>query len=148
MDKLDIRLLELLQKDGRMTISELSKQLALSRPSISERIHRLIEKGIIEGFTARISPSAVGRDILLFIQISGLKVSADEFEELVKKESDILECHRITGDASYLLGAAVAGMKGMRALIDRLMPYAIVNTSTVLTSPVPYRSVLPPKGSS
>lgn len=55
MDEIDVSLLELLQKDGRITISELSKKLALSRPSISERMYRLQEKGIIEGFSARVS---------------------------------------------------------------------------------------------
>ncbi|GGJ16153.1 hypothetical protein GCM10008022_26720 [Paenibacillus hunanensis] len=72
MDTIDAKLLNLLQHDARMTISELSKQLALSRPSVTERLHRLQEKGIIEGFTAIVSPAAVGRSMLLMIQISDL----------------------------------------------------------------------------
>ncbi|WP_078550002.1 Lrp/AsnC family transcriptional regulator [Litchfieldia alkalitelluris] len=143
MDSVDLKMLELLQKNARMTISELSTELALSRPSITERLHRLQEKGVIEEFTARVSLPSVGRDILLIIQVSNLKVSPQEFEELIKKDEAIIECHRVTGEGSYFLKAAVSKMDSMRLLIDRLIPYANVNTSTVLNSPVPFRHVLP-----
>lgn len=143
MDQLDIRLLELLQKNARITISELSAELALSRPSISERLHRLQEKGIIEEYSARISLPAIGREILLIIQVSGLKVSLQEFEAFIKRQEEIIECHRVTGEVSYFLKAAVSNMNGMRMLIDRLIQYGNINTSTVLTSPVPYRYILP-----
>ena len=143
MDELDIKLITLLQANSRMTISELSNELALSRPSVSERLYRLQEKGVIEEYTTRISLSGVGRDILLIIQVSGLKVSVQEFEEMIKKEEEVIECHRVTGEVSYFIKAAVSNMNSMRLLIDRLIPYGNINTSTVLASPVPYRAILP-----
>lgn len=143
MDKLDTKILDFLQEDGRLSISDLSKKLALSRPSVTERLHRLQEKGVIEGFSARVSLPGVGREILLIIQVSGLKVSPHEFESLVKQKNDIIECHRVTGDVSYFLKAAVSNMDRMRLLIDSLMPYGTINTSTVLASPVSYRKVSP-----
>ncbi|MED1601585.1 Lrp/AsnC family transcriptional regulator [Alkalihalophilus marmarensis] len=145
MDKIDIKILELVQRNARITISELSKELALSRPSVSERLQRLHEKGIIEEYSARISFEAVGREILLIILVSGLKVPLQEFEEMVKREEKIIECHRVTGDVSYFLKAAVPSMNSMRILIDTLIPYGNINTSTVIGSPVPYRSILPIK---
>jgi len=143
MDALDTKMLKLLQKNARITISELSNELALSRPSVTERLHRLQEKGVIEEFTARVSLPALGRDILLIIMVSNLKVSPSEFEELIRHDKAIIECHRVTGEVSYILKAAVSKMDSMRLLIDRLIPYGNINTSTVLTSPVPYRHVLP-----
>lgn len=143
MDQIDIKLISLLQKNSRMTISELSNELALSRPSVTERLHRLQEKGVIEEFTARISLPSVGREILLVIQVSGLKVSVQEFEEMIKKEEEVIECHRVTGEVSYFIKAAVSNMNSMRLLIDRLIPYGNMNTSTVLASPVSYRYILP-----
>ncbi len=143
MDLIDRKLIELIQKNARMTISELSNELALSRPSVTERLHRLQEKGVIKEYTARISLSAVGREILLIIQVSGLKVSLNDFEEMIKQEQEVIECHRVTGEVSYIIKAAVSNMNSMRLLIDRLIPYGNINTSTVLTSPVPYRYILP-----
>ena len=143
MDHIDRALLELLQHDGRITISELSKKLALSRPSVSERIARLEERGVIEHYSARVAHAKVGLDILLFIQVSELKIPHLEFENLIAKEEAVLECHRVTGPINYLLKAAVPDMNGMRELIDRLIPYGAFNTSTVLTSPVAYRALLP-----
>lgn len=143
MDKLDIDLLKILQENARITISELSKKIALSRPSITERIIRLQEKGIIEGFTARVSLPAIGRGTILFIQLSSLKVSNNEFEQMVMKDGDVLECHRVTGSNSYFIKAAVRDMSSMKSLIDRLMPYGDINTSIVLESPVPYRHLVP-----
>lgn len=143
MDQIDARLLTLLQEDARMTISDLSKQLSLSRPSVTERLHRLQERGIIQGFTAIVSPSAIGRSIMLMIQISDLKVSANEWEKMIVQEEDVIECHRVTGEIGYIIKAAVNGMEGLRQLVDRLMVYSYVNTSVVLTSPVERRHVLP-----
>ncbi|RKP47971.1 Lrp/AsnC family transcriptional regulator [Cohnella endophytica] len=143
MDQLDISLLKLLQEDGRMTVSELSKKMALSRPSISERLLRLQEKGIIQGYQARVSPAAIGRNIQMIIQISDLKISPMEFEQRIADDEDILECHRVTGMASHVLKAAVASMEDLTKLVERLMPYGTVNTSIILSSPVNNRIVLP-----
>lgn len=143
MDKLDIDLLKLLQENARITISELSKKIALSRPSITERILRLQEKGIIEEFTARVSLTAINRSTILFIQLSSLKVSNNEFEQMIKEDDDVLECHRVTGNTSYFIKAAVKDMSNMKLLIDRLMPYGDINTTIVLESPVPYRHMVP-----
>jgi Lrp/AsnC family transcriptional regulator, leucine-responsive regulatory protein len=143
MDKVDIQLLKILQEDARITVSDLSKKLALSRPSVSERLLRLQEKGIILEFSARISPAKLGRETLLYIQISELKEEPHAFEEFIKTEADIIECHRVTGTVSYIIKAAVSGIDGMRNLVDRLIPYGTINTSVILASPVPFRHILP-----
>lgn len=148
MDDIDIRLLEQLQTDGRMTVSQLSEILNLSRPSVAERLRRLQERGIIEGFTARVSPAAVGRDILVIIEIGQLNVGCHKFEEFIAKDPDILECHRVTGAVSYIMKAAVSSMKDLEILVDRLILFGRVNSSVVLSSPVLHRPILPQQPSS
>lgn len=143
MDKLDCMLLELLQENARVSVSELSKRLALSRPSVAERLTRLQEKGVIEEFSARVSLSAVNRDTILFIQLSSMKVAPDKLEAMIAADEDIIECHRVTGQIDYVIKAAVDGMEGMRLLINRLIPYGTLNTTVVIGSPVPYRHVSP-----
>ncbi|MBN6206270.1 Lrp/AsnC family transcriptional regulator [Ralstonia pickettii] len=143
MDQLDVEILKLLQLDGRMTISELSKKLALSRPSISERLKRLQEQGVIEGFTALVSPSALGKELLIMIELSGLRVSQYEFEEFIKEEPNILECHRATGHVHYYIKAALRGTEELTRLIENLIPYGSTQTSILLATPVVKRVVLP-----
>jgi Lrp/AsnC family leucine-responsive transcriptional regulator len=145
VDEIDTKILACLQNDGRMTLSELSSQLRLSRTSLTERIRRLQENGILEGFTARVSPAKVGRPILVWIQVSDLRVPCHKFEQVIHGIPDILECHRVTGTVSYVMKAAVASMAALETLVDSLIAYGKVNTSVVLSTPVPYRIVLPPQ---
>ena len=146
MDNTDIRLLEILQDDGRITLSDLSKELSLSRPSVTERLTRLKEQGIINKISARVSPESVGRNVMLFIQVSEITVPYLEFEAMISSHPDIMECHRVTGKINYLLKAAVNDMDHLGRLIDHLIPYASINTSIVLNSPVQDKSILPSAG--
>ncbi|AEI44845.1 Lrp/AsnC family transcriptional regulator [Paenibacillus mucilaginosus] len=143
MDAIDIALLKWLQEDGRMTVSELSKKLSLSRPSISERLLRLQEKGVIEGFSAKVSPAAVGRSTVLMIQMSELKLSYHDFEQKMIADPDIIECHRVTGTVDYIMKAAVGGVDGLSLLVERLMLYGSPHTSVIIGSPVAGRPILP-----
>jgi len=143
MDKVDIQLLELLQKDSRMTVSELSKRLNLSRPSIAERMLRMQEQGVIEEYSARISLKAIGRNTLLFIQLKLSNQSPLAFEQKIANDTDIIECHRVTGETDYFIKAAVNNMDDMTLLINRLMFFGNINTSIVIMSPIPYRHILP-----
>ncbi|MBO8163069.1 MAG: Lrp/AsnC family transcriptional regulator [Brevibacillus sp.] len=143
MDYIDRQILERLQVDGRISLSQLSKELHLSRPSIAERMRRLQERGVVEGFTALISHEAINRGILVLVQISALKTDCERFEEYVKEDAEIIECHRVTGVNSYVMKAAVSSMKRLEALVDRLTPFGQVTTSIVLSTPVSHRILLP-----
>ncbi len=148
MDSIDTKILELLQSDGRISVSDLSKALNLSRPSVAERLRRLEDRHVIEGFTTRVSPAAVGRDVLVIIEIGQLTVACHTFEESIVQDPDVLECHRVTGSVSYIIKAAVASMAHLETLVDRLIPFGRLNTSVVLSSPVASRPVLPPLSTS
>src|SRR5690606_26969458 len=143
MDETDIKLLKILQEDGRITLSELSKKLALSRPSVTERLNRLKEKGIINKISATVSPEKIGRNILLYIHVSELSVSYSHFEKMTAEHPDIFECHRLTGEMHYLLKAAVKDMDHLNKLIDYLIKFGIIHTSIVLKSPISNKKILP-----
>ncbi|YCA46120.1 Lrp/AsnC family transcriptional regulator (plasmid) [Bacillus sp. JZ8] len=143
MDYIDYKILKLLQEDSRMTIIQLSKELHLSRPSIKERLRRLQESGVIEGFTTRISPEAIGKGVQAIIQIGSLKCKCRDFEDKIRNEKDILECHRVTGTNSYFMKTAVASMHQLEDLVDKLIPYGQVTTSIIFSSSVSHRPLLP-----
>lgn len=122
---------------------ELSKQLNLSRPSVNERIRKLEDNGVIEGFTARVSAEAVGRHFSAFIQISNIKLPCTGFLETLKQEDSITECHKVTGAMSYIVKADAASKKELENLVDRLAQHAHLNVSLILSSPISNQPVLP-----
>ncbi|MEF7560001.1 Lrp/AsnC family transcriptional regulator [Bacillus thuringiensis] len=142
MDEIDKKITLLLQENARMTITEMTEHLHLSRPSVTERLKRLQDAGIIEKYTARISLDIIGKSIQAFLRIENLKIPCKKFEEKIYEEQRILECHRVTGESSYYLKVAVHSMKELEELINIVIPFGTVKTSMILSSPIPYRPVI------
>lgn len=106
LDDIDLRILRVLQKNGRITHSELSEQVNLSPSACHRRVQRLEQTGIIGDYVALLDARAVARATTVFVEIS-LSGQADElldaFEKAVAKVPDVLECHLMAGSADYLL---------------------------------------------
>jgi Lrp/AsnC family leucine-responsive transcriptional regulator len=104
VDTIDLRILEILQRDARATQQEIARRVRLSQPSVADRIHKLEARGVILGYVARVDPAQLGKDITAFI---GVGISHPKyFEQFGKKIlalTDVLECHRVAGSDSYLL---------------------------------------------
>ncbi|MFC0560620.1 Lrp/AsnC family transcriptional regulator [Halalkalibacter alkalisediminis] len=143
MDHIDIQILTILQEDGRKSISDLSKELSLSRPSVSERFTRLVERGVIEKISATVNLSSLGREVILFIQVSEVNLSFVKFEEIIKEHPDIIECYCLTGQVNYLLKAAVRDMAHLSKLIEEFSTYGRINSSIVVKTPVKDKIVQP-----
>ena len=86
---------------------------------------------------------AIGRKVLLFIEIGSLKVLPEVFEKKFAFDDDILECHRVSGKSDYIIKAAVSNIEDMTQLINRLIPFGSLSTSVVLESPIPNRHIVP-----
>ncbi|MFY2558930.1 Lrp/AsnC family transcriptional regulator [Corallococcus terminator] len=118
MDELDIRLVDLLQRDGRATQLELSRAVGLSQPAVAERIRKLEERGIITGYAARVDATKLGKDITAFI---GVSIEHPKyFEGFAKKVlalPDVLECHRVAGQDSYLVKVKTANTRTLDSLL-------------------------------
>ena len=137
LDRIDARILAALAADGRVSVAELARTVGLSPPSVSERIKRLEESGVIEGYSARIDPRALGLPLIRPIPGQLRKVA-----EILRDLAEIVECDRITGEDCFIARAHVASVEDLEALIDEIIPYAMTNTSIIQSSPVPRR--LPP----
>ncbi|MBF9030749.1 winged helix-turn-helix transcriptional regulator [Rhodobacterales bacterium HKCCE3408] len=109
IDETDRRLLRLLQRDGRLTNSELSEAVALSPSACHRRVQRLEAAGVISGYVALLEARAAGRMTTVFVEI-GLSAQSDDvldaFERAVRTIPDVLECHLMAGSADYLLKVA------------------------------------------
>ena len=142
IDAVDIRILEALVKDARVSVAELARLVGLSPPSVSERIRRLEESGVIEGYSATINPKALGLPIAAWLRIRPVPGQLQEVAKLLRALPQIVECDRITGEDCFIARAHVASVEELEKLIDQVIPYAMTNTSIIQSSPVKRR--LPP----
>ena len=139
MDETDIKLVDLLQRDGRATQHELAKAVGLSQPSVAERIRKLEERGIITGYVARVDGARLGCDITAFVGV-GIE-HPKYFEGFAKKVlglEEVLECHRVAGEDSYMLKVKTRNPRTLDRLlvqVIRIIPGVTrTQTTIVLTS--------------
>lgn len=104
LDDIDRRILALLQGDGRASYSALAAEVGLAVSSAKERVRKLQDRGIIDGFRAILSPAALGLDLLAYVFVGWTDPDTEEpFLARVADEPAILECHHVTGSWNYLL---------------------------------------------
>jgi len=135
VDAIDLRILEILQRDARVTQQEIARRVRLSQPSVADRIHKLEARGVILGYVAKVDPTHLGKDITAFI---GVGISHPKyFEQFGKKVlalPDILECHRVAGSDSYLLKIRTENTRSLdRLLVEQLRTIpGVYRTETTL----------------
>ncbi len=124
LDKLDRRILKVLQQQGRISMTELAEQVGLSTTPCTERVRRLDREGVIEGYSARVNPKALGLPLLVFVEIKLASKSGDIFEAFrreVLKLPQILDCHLVSGDFDYLIKARIPDMSQYRELLGDIL---------------------------
>jgi Lrp/AsnC family leucine-responsive transcriptional regulator len=134
LDSLGWKLLAELQKDARISFAELGRRVGLSTPAVAQRVQRMEDEGIIRAYRAEINPSSVGLPITAFIRMSIVGNVLAKLTERVQSMPEIVECHRGTGEDSFILKVNVVSVEHLKDVIDRLTPYGTTSTSLVLSS--------------
>ena len=118
IDKVDISILEIIQKDGRASVSEIAKSVKLSIPAVGERIKKLSEKGLINKFVAILNHKKSGLDLTAFVFIvSDHSDHYNSFIEQANKCTAVMECHSITGNGSHILKVRVENSQALEDLL-------------------------------
>lgn len=152
LDRIDRKILTLLQQDGRMALTELADKVGLSTTPTSERVKRLEREGVIEGYYARVNPRAVACAQLVFVELRLAAKSAeifDQFRREVMKLPNIVECHLVSGDFDYLVKARISDMSQYRLLLGDILlnlPGAVESRSYVVMEEVKETLALPVQG--
>ena len=138
IDEIDARILELLQVRGRIKRNQIAEDVSLSVPSVSERMRKLEERGVIDGYQAVVNPRRVGFDILAFIRVmvDGSK-HYDSFVEQACSLDEVQEVHSITGDGSHILRVLIRNTSGLEQILSTIQSWPGVHgtsTSIVLSS--------------
>lgn len=136
MDEMDWALLHELQADARLSLRELSRRVHLSAPAVAERIRRLEESRVITGYHAHVDLTKAGWSVLALIQMSCYGPKCVLRDPSVAAWPEVLEIHRVTGDACSVLKVAADSMDGFEAVIDRLGSFGRPSSTMILSTPL------------
>lgn len=124
LDRTDLKILDILQRQGRISMTDLAERIGLSTSPCSERVRRMEREGVITGYYARIDPKALGKMLLVFVEITLSSKSGDVFDK-VKNEllnvPEVMECHLVSGAFDYLVKARLRAMSEYRHLLGDLL---------------------------
>ncbi|QEA12145.1 winged helix-turn-helix transcriptional regulator [Comamonas flocculans] len=124
LDRIDRKILEALQREGRLPMTELAQRIGLSASPCTERVKRLERSGVIQGYQARVNPEALGRGLVVFVELTLSAKSAQIFEavrQALLLEPRVLECHLISGSFDYLLKVRLSAMREYRELLGHIL---------------------------
>lgn len=145
IDDIDVRILQLLQERGRIKRNEIAEDVGLSVPSVSERMKKLQERGVIDGYHAVVNPRITGYDISAFIRV--MVDGSKHYDTFVKRASQmeqVQEVHSITGEGSHILRVLISNTSGLEKMLSTIQGWPGVHgtsTSIVLSSYKDTRSV-------
>jgi len=120
LDRIDLKILRVLQKDGRISNLKLAETVHLSPTAVLERVKRLTRDGYILGYEARLNPAKLGAGLMVFVEVMLDRTASDvmdAFKAAVRVQPEILECHLVAGGFDYLLKTRVSDMGACRDLL-------------------------------
>lgn len=133
LDEIDTKIIKTLQENGRTKRNQLAEIVNLSVPSVSERLNKLEEKGIIEGYYAKINKKIFGLDIMAFIHV--VMDSSKHYKSLIShvdKLHEILECHSVLGEGSHLLKVLVRNTEALEKLLSEIQTWPGVTATKTM----------------
>ncbi|MER6030843.1 Lrp/AsnC family transcriptional regulator [Streptomyces sp. NPDC001851] len=145
-DAVDRQILQLLQTDGRIKLSELGRRVSLSPAAVAERVRRLETAGVVEGYGAQVAPARLGYGIQAFIRVNphgGYNLKHPRTLELIDRP-EITEVHHVVGQDCWILKVAVTDTVHLEEILEQTSVLGRTTTSIVLSSPVRHKPLLPP----
>jgi Lrp/AsnC family leucine-responsive transcriptional regulator len=140
-DATDWRILEALQTQGRATFAELARAVSMSSSAVTERVRRLEEAGVIEGYAAVVDQERIGLPILAFVRLRYPNGNHKPFHDLLDTTPEILEAHHVTGDDCFVLKVAARSMSHLEQVSGKIGALGSVTTSVVYSSPLRRRPI-------
>lgn len=141
MDKIDFKIIELLQENARYPLKHLAEQVFLSTPAVSARIEKLEQSGVITGYSAHVDPLKLGYNIKAFINLEMTPKQKPEFYPFIASCPNVLECNCVTGKYSMLIKVAYHTTLELDAFIGELQKFGNTDTQIVFSTAVEHRGI-------
>ncbi|MDX2602569.1 Lrp/AsnC family transcriptional regulator [Streptomyces caniscabiei] len=139
LDDIDWAIIEQLQQDARLSLSELGRRVSLSPSATTERVRNLESLGVITGYHATVDLAKVGYPVLAVVRLKYPGNRHQPLHRLLAERREILECLRTTGDDCYTLKVAATSMEHLETLMDELAGFGTTTTSVVYSRTLPLR---------
>lgn len=141
LDATDWSILRELQQDARVSFSELGRRVALTPPAVAERVRRLEQRGVIEGYRARINLNRLGLPILAFVNIRYPGGDYRDYARIFDERPEILECHHVTGSDCFIAKVAARTMAHLEELTAGIARIGSITTTIVYSTSVSDRLI-------
>lgn len=142
LDETGWRLLEVLQENARLSYSELGQRVNLSAPAVADRMRRMEEAGIINGYHAEVNLSKIGLPITAIVRVGNTAgQSCQQTLVRIKEIPEVLECYRVTGSDAVIARVAATSASHLERIIDQMSFYGPSTTSLVLSNSLPRRTI-------
>jgi len=145
LDNLNWKILKCLQQNSRMSNAEIGRRVGISSPAVSERIKKLEDAEVIQGYTTFVSPFEVGYQLKALITLRAFMGMLKPFLEKVKTYDEVVNCYRITGNENIVMEVVLKNQKHLESFIDQLISYGETKTQIVLSHVVKHSEVKPLK---
>ncbi|MGI5240307.1 Lrp/AsnC family transcriptional regulator [Dactylosporangium sp. CA-139066] len=139
MDEVNLRLLAELQRDPRMSMSELARRVGMSAPAVTERVQRLEAAGVIRGYRLEVDPAALGLPVAAVVRIRPGPGQLTRVADAIRATPQVVECHRVTGEDCFVLAVHAPSIPELESILDVFLMYGQTTTSIVVSTPVPAR---------
>ncbi|WP_100612506.1 MULTISPECIES: Lrp/AsnC family transcriptional regulator [Confluentibacter] len=143
IDNLNWKILKCLQQNARQSNAEIGRQVGVSSPAVSERIKKMEDLGVIQGYNTLISPFEIGYQLKAIITMRAFMGKLKPFLEKVKTYDEIVNCYRITGDENFVMEVVLKNQKHLEQFIDQLIVYGETKTQIVLSHVVKQKELKP-----
>ena len=142
IDEIDRQIVGCLAEDARMSLKVLSGRVGLTSPSTAERVKRLEERGVIQGYCAHVNLAALGYTLQALVRVRPMPGMLHKVDKMIQAIPECIECDKVTGEDCFVMRLVVRSIEQLDELLDGLAEYAQSNTAIVKSSPVKRR--LPP----
>lgn len=136
MDSIDLKIINVLKENSRLSTSEISRRVNLSIPAVAERIRKMEEADIIEKYTVKVNREKLSYKLLAFIFVNIDKTeNVEEFRKSIVQYDSVLECHHVAGEYDYLLKVLVEDTRSLEYFISNIMKKikGVVKSNTLIT---------------
>ncbi|MGV8945795.1 MAG: Lrp/AsnC family transcriptional regulator [Lutibacter sp.] len=134
IDLINWKILDSLQQNARQSNTEIARKVGITSPAVAERIHKMQDLGIIEGYHAKVSYFETGHQLKAIITLRAFMGRLKAFIEKVKEFNEVINCYRITGNENIVMEVVLDDQKHLERFIDQLITYGETSTHIVLSN--------------